>query len=117
MSIEFKLFVHGVPKGQKIWGPNEQDRDYIGLSYGKYRDKPNHVLSVEINGSNSYYTYFVGQNVLAKDGRPGSYFAITLRINRYYADVKNIYNQFKEIEIYQRKAIIENINLSFASEI
>ena len=69
-----------------------QDRDYIGLSYGKYRDKPNHVLSVEINGSNSYYTYFVGQNVLAKDGRPGSYFAITLRINRYYADVKNIYN-------------------------
>lgn len=92
MNIKFTLFVHGVPKGQKIWGPSEQDRDYIGLSYGKYKDKPNKVLSVEINGENSYYTYFVGQNVLAKDGRAGSYFALTLRINRYYADVKNIYN-------------------------
>lgn len=92
MNIKFTLFVHGVPKGQKIWGPSEQDRDYIGLSYGKYKDKPNKVLSVEINGDNSYYTYFVGQNVLAKDGRAGSYFALTLRINRYYADVKNIYN-------------------------
>ena len=35
MGIEFTLFVHGVPKGQKIWGPNE-DRDFIGLYYGKY---------------------------------------------------------------------------------
>mgnify|MGYP003305251782 CR=1 FL=1 len=31
MNIKFTLFVHGVPKGQKIWGPSEQDRDYIGL--------------------------------------------------------------------------------------
>ena len=91
MGIEFTLFVHGVPKGQKIWGPNE-DRDFIGLYYGKYKDKPNNVLSVEINGGNSYYTYLVSRNVLANDGRSGSYFALTLRVNRYYADVKNIYN-------------------------
>lgn len=93
MAINISLCVHGVPKGQKIWGLGGQDRSFIELFYGRFKDLKNPTMLVETNGSNSYYTYLVTDNVLAKDGRAGAYIALTVCVNAYYyADVVNMYN-------------------------
>ena len=93
MAINISLYVHGVPKGQKIWGLGGQDRSFIELFYGRFKDLKNPTMLVETNGSNSYYTYLVTDNVLAKDGRAGAYIALTVCVNAYYyADVVNMYN-------------------------
>lgn len=94
MNYEIKLYAHGVPKGQGLWCVENLDSNYIDSFYGRKSNVPAHML-VEVrqfaSSSNCYYTYFVG-NTCDKDGRAGGYFALTLRINYYYADIRNIYN-------------------------
>lgn len=94
MNYEIKLYAHGVPKGQGLWCVENLDSNYIDSFYGRKSNVPAHML-VEVrqfaSTSNCYYTYFVG-NTCDKDGRTGGYFALTLRINYYYADIRNIYN-------------------------
>lgn len=44
-----------------------------------------------------YYTFVRGRNVCDSSGRAGSYFALTLKMNAFYADVQNIYNILKAV--------------------
>lgn len=94
MNYDIKLYAHGVPKGQCSWGVGNLDGNYIDTFYGRKSSVPTQMF-VEIRqfGSSvySYYTYFVG-NTSDYSGRSGGYFALTLRINYYYADIQNIYN-------------------------
>lgn len=95
MALTIKLYVHGVPMGQKIWGPKDGDVSYIETFYGKTFRVSEQMLveSLSIGGqTNCYYTYVCGQNMFASDGRAGSYIALTVRINAYYADLQNMYN-------------------------
>ncbi len=98
MGLNISLFVHGVPMGQKIWGPKGGDQRYLSSFYGPKWDTPE-VMKVEImtfGGLTScYYSFIKGQNVCDSQGRAGSYFALTLRINAFYVDVQNMYNILK----------------------
>ncbi len=98
MGLNISLFVHGVPMGQKIWGPKGDDQRYISSFYGPKWDAPE-VMKVEIvtfgGVTNCYYSFVKGQNVCDSQGRAGAYFALTLRINAFYADVQNMYNILK----------------------
>lgn len=98
MGLNICLFVHGVPMGQKIWGPQGEDQRYLSSFYGPKWDTPE-VMKVEImtlgGVTNSYYSFVKGQNVCDSQGRAGSYFALTLRINAFYTDVQNVYNILK----------------------
>lgn len=95
MALKLNLFVHGVPRGQKIWGPQEEDRIFIESFYSQtsnlYAQLKIDVMKI---GSDAYcyYTYLRGGNMLDIENRPGSYFAITIRINACYTDLSNIYN-------------------------
>jgi len=95
MELKLNLFVHGVPKGQKIWGPQESDHIFLENFYGR---KPNVDVQLLVDifqfggNLNCYYTYLKGGNILDKDNRPGSYFALTVRVNEYYTDLNNMYN-------------------------
>lgn len=95
MNYDIKLYVHGVPDGQKMWGIGNVDANYIKAFYGRQSDVPV-LMFVEVRqyGSMSYcyYTYMCADKVYDHVGRPGSYFALTLRINYFYADIQNIYN-------------------------
>lgn len=95
MNYDIRLYVHGVPDGQKMWGIGNIDANYIKAFYGRQSDVPV-LMFVEVRqyGSMSYcyYTYMCADKVYDHVGRPGSYFALTLRINYFYADVQNIYN-------------------------
>ncbi len=98
MGLNISLFVHGVPMGQKIWGPKGDDQRYMSSFYGPRWDSPA-VMKVEVmtfgGVTNCYYSFVKGQNVCDSQGRAGSYFALTLRINAFYVDVQNIYNILK----------------------
>lgn len=95
MDLKLNLFVHGVPKGQKIWGPQEEDRNFIESFYSQKSDLSAQLkIDVMKMGKDlyCYFTYLRGGNILDIDNRPGSYFAITIRINACYIDLSNIYN-------------------------
>lgn len=95
MALTIKLYVHGVPMGQKIWGPKDDVIKYIESFYGKPFPVAQQMIveALTIGGqTNCYYTFACGQNVFASDGRAGSYIALTVRINAYYADLQNMYN-------------------------
>lgn len=98
MGLNINLFVHGVPMGQKIWGPKGDDQRYISSFYGPKWDAPE-VMKIDVMtfGGNTYcyYSFVKGQNVCDTQGRAGSYFALTLRINAFYSDVQNLYNILK----------------------
>lgn len=95
MNYEIKLYTHGVPRGQSTWGVRDFDANYIDTFYGRKSNVPVQLI-VEVRQFNSstfcYYTYLRTDNICDKTGRTGSYFALTLRINYYYADVQNIYS-------------------------
>lgn len=100
MGLNINLFIHGVPMGQKIWGPKNDDQIYISSFYGPKWDVPE-VMKIDVmafNGVTScYYSFIKGQNVFDSQGRGGSYFALTLRINAFYADIQNIYSILKAV--------------------
>lgn len=98
MSLNINLFVHGVPMGQKIWGLVGEDRLYISSFYGPKWDAPE-VMKIDIMTFGgiqyAYYSFIKGQKLCDSQGREGAYFALTLRINAFYADIQNIYNILK----------------------
>lgn len=87
------LIIHGVPNGQDSWGKDD-DKHYLSTFYTRKEDKE--YLSVELRKINgkpyAYYHYLKYNNVVAADGRTGSYLGITLRMDAYYKDILNIYN-------------------------
>jgi len=95
MDLKLNLFVHGVPKGQKIWGPQDEDRNFIESFYSQ-KSNLSAQLKIDVMKMGKslycYFTYLRGGNILDIDNRPGSYFALTIRINACYIDLSNIYN-------------------------
>lgn len=94
MNIETKLYVHGIPYGQKMWGVPNFDNSYIESFYRNV-DMPVQMFveNRQIESHKySYYTYYRAGSIFDAKNRSGSYFALTLRLNYYYEDVQNIYN-------------------------
>lgn len=93
--VNINIFIHGVPRGHKVWGPKEADAQYFGSFYGP-KWELDEVMKVEVmtfgGATHTYYTFVKGLNVCDSEGRTGAYFAITMRINAFYANVQNIYN-------------------------
>lgn len=94
MALNINLYVHGVPMGQKTWGVLSEDDNFIGNFYSpKWPAKELMQIDImECRGKvYSYYTFVKGQNVMGYDNRTGSYFALTIRMDAYYADLQNMY--------------------------
>lgn len=98
MGLNINLFVHGVPMGQKMWGTNGDDQRYLSSFYGLKWDV-SEAMKVDVMTFGGipycYYSLVKGLNVCDSQGRAGSYFALTLRINAFYSDVQNIYSILK----------------------
>jgi len=99
MGLNIDLVVHGVPMGQKMWGAKHEEELFFSSFYGAQWQETE-VLRVETqtfgNVTNCYYSFVKGNGVCDSNGRSGSYFALTLRMNCFYADVQNLYNILKE---------------------
>lgn len=80
--------------GHKTWGVLGEDDNFIANFYSsKWPAKE--LMQVDIMEYKgkvySYYTFVKGQNVMGYDNRTGSYFALTIRMDAYYADLQNMY--------------------------
>lgn len=98
--MDVELFVHGVPNGEAFWGKDETCRNYMGQFYVKCTDEVRFLIQTcELKGKRyCFYNYLVYKsanaqepNVVGYDGRDGSYFGLTLRLDAYCKDVTKIY--------------------------
>lgn len=104
--MELKLILSGVPKGESYWGPQE-DKQYIGLLYKPSNENKRFDISLHKNGNGNfaYYNYLVYNVVNDSEGRAGSYFGLTLRLDRYCMDFESIY---QSMDMIFRKVILGN---------
>ncbi len=90
---QFDLYVHGVPIGHEICGCNE-NLDYIkGFYNHDVKVEVSSLLQIDIVNGKSFYTYLRKKNVRNAEGRPGSYFGLTVSFfNKYCTNVQVLYN-------------------------
>ncbi len=78
------FYVHGVPKGQDVWG-TEQDRDYIKSFYSvSYTENVRFVVELIPARKRIFYTYLRAQNIYGSENRNGSYFGMTISFDDAY---------------------------------
>ena len=81
-----KVYFHGRPAGQDFWpAENQIVSDFIYLkSFLDYKagSKESSVMIIDQISGNSYYTYLHRRNFFEKGGRPDSYCAITVCIEK-----------------------------------
>lgn len=81
-----KVYFHGRPAGQDFWpAENQIGSDFIYLkSFLDYKvgSKESSVMIIDQISGNSYYTYLHRRNFFEKGGRPDSYCAITVCIEK-----------------------------------
>ncbi len=89
---QFDLYVHGVPVGHEICGCNEE-LDYIkGFYNHDEKVEVSTLLQIDIVNGKSFYTYLRKKNVRNAEGRPGSYFGLTVSFSgRYCTNVQMLY--------------------------
>ena len=104
-----ELFLHGTPNGQCVYSSYSDHDDYV-LSYYRYDigiGSQSLVVETKVlnNNLNCYYTYYI-YNVQALDGRPGGYFAITLRSDTF---VRNLQVMFQLMDIIYNQLVVGTI--------
>ena len=84
--------ISGVPKGESIWAPDEE-KAFLGTLYSKSTVKFRFDVRLRNNGKENYayYQYLVYNVISDVDGRPGSYFGLTLRLDKYCSDYYLLY--------------------------
>lgn len=92
------FYIHGVPKGQDVWG-NEQDRDYIKSFYSAtYSENVRFTVEIIPAKKRAFYTYIRAKNVYGSENREGSYFGMTLSFDgKYCTDNESLFTLFDTI--------------------
>lgn len=90
--MDLELLIHGVPDGQDYYGIKEEQTN-MGLSYDNSTESVKFVVETKKQGNTAYtyYSYLKYKGMIGSGGRPGSYFGLTLRIDKYYQDALHIY--------------------------
>ena len=111
--MDVEILVHGVPDGQDYYGVSEE-RNNAELFYDNSGESIKYVIETKKTGDNAYvyYTYLRYKGIVGFGGRPGSYFGLTLRIDKYYLDVVHVYNM---LEMVFKKYVV-GVFLSFSGD-
>lgn len=99
------VYIHGVPNGQRIWG-NGGDDQVINQFYGTGSEEQTKFLAeVRKSGGQNYcyYSILKYKNVSAENGRAGSYFGITIKMDMVCTKVKTV---FQILEMVYNNAIL-----------
>lgn len=96
--MQIDIIVHGIPTGQDFSENNPPI--YVRNFYN--RNKGVNCFFAEVGSDNkhasTYYTLFISRNVANSGNRPGSYFAITVRVDSCYCtNVKAIYSSLEAV--------------------
>ncbi len=111
--MEVELFIHGVPSGESFWGKNE-DKNFFETFYDQCADEVKFVVQTRPSNGKlyCYYSYLVYKNVISYEGRSGSYFGMSLRLDAYCVELANIY---RILDLIFNTRIKDNI-LIFAND-
>ena len=93
--MKLDIYIHGVPKGQRIWSTDKCDDQVITLFYGAgAEEQTKYLVDVRKSGNDNYcyYSMLKYQNVSAQDGRAGSYFGITVRMDMVCTKVQTMFH-------------------------
>lgn len=92
--MDVEIFFHGVPKGQDYRGI-ESERSFFSTFYNSIPQDETVKLLVNIRNirgiSYYYYHYLVNNSIADCDGRPGSYFGVSIRMDAFCSDIHNMY--------------------------
>lgn len=107
--MDVEVLIHGVPDGQDYFGIPEE-RTNAELYYENSPESVKFVVETKQSGNNAYayYSYLRYRGMVGYGGRPGSYFGLTLRIDKYYQDVLHMYNM---LEMVFKKYVIGSLLL------
>lgn len=90
--MDAELFIHG-PR-HAFYGKEEETQYCQLFDNSQIKDEIRFVVEIR-KGSNgkwyTYYTYCRYGNVLDIDGRSGAYIGLTVRLDAYYANLRNLY--------------------------
>lgn len=96
--MKANFYIHGVPKGQEIWG-SEQDRNYIKSFYSATcNEKVRFIVEIIPAKKKTYYTYIREKNVFGAENREGSYFGMTVSFDGVYCtDNESLFTLFDTV--------------------
>lgn len=109
--MDLELFIHGVPKGQKIKGVSG-DNAYFSTFYNtskkEFQGTPKFLIEIRnLAGVNYCYYSFLNYNKVSDyDGRPGSYIGLTIRLDKYCNDS---YRIFGLLYVLYHRYVVESL--------
>lgn len=104
--MQVDIYIHGVPNGQRTWGTDDHD-PVITQFYGAgNEEQTKFVAEVRKSGKQNfcYYSILKYKNVLdEKNGRSGSYFGLTIRLDMVCTKTKAM---FHILEMVYENAVV-----------
>lgn len=105
--ISYNLYLHGVPIGHDVWGP-EEDLNYLNRFYkDNVEVLENSILQIEIYHGKTFYTYLRKNSVQNAEKRPGSYFGITLSFDGKFCN--NVFILFKIFDAVYKQICVGSL--------
>lgn len=103
MNIE--VFLHGVPYGQDYYGLEEETIFFQKFYNNESGDIAKLVVETRNSGGKyyTYYTYLRNKDVVDARGRAGSYFGLTLRLDEFCINLKNVYHILETV--YEKNVV------------
>ncbi len=98
--MDAEVFLSGVPAGESFWGKDSSESSYFGTFYqSSVSENLRFLIQRRNKGVKTYYyyNYLRYNNIVANDGRGGSYFGLTLRLDIYCKDFMAIYRDLDRI--------------------
>lgn len=104
---QFNLYVHGVPVGHEICGCDEE-LDYIkGFYNHDVKVEVSSLLQIDVVNGKSFYTYLRKKNVRNAEGRPGSYFGLTVSFSEKYCT--NIQMLYEILDVIYKQLCVDSL--------
>lgn len=105
--VKIKVYIHGVPIGHEMCGcETKEERKYLEQFYD-LKSTVDTLLVIDILEGISYYTYLKKGNFSNQEGRPNSYFGITVSFGNQTCD--NVYALYDIIEQVYTKVVLKTL--------
>lgn len=88
--MQLEIYIHGNPRGFSYLGPANEKDSFFQRFYNRSKSVGKELI-IESAKPYFYYTFLLCKNVLDTNGRPNSYFGITIRFDAYYKSAANLY--------------------------
>lgn len=112
--MEIDVYIHGAPCGFGMHGPREQG-DYLKTLYNQDQGPSKLLVQVREDRGRAwcYYNFLDHNNIVDNNGRPGSYFGITLRCDCYIMDMVAVHDALE----YSYRVFFQDMLLSRSNDV